>query len=366
MRASLGLSVLEEVHAHRHVSSFLRCTRPRAWPDPSTGLPCRDPEEESCAEVHATCAKVPKVGWKPDLKDPMSFVEPKDSCDLPVEKPPPLGGGGVLGKLDQLGDAVKTVSKVASLAQSLVNGGATNSECNARMIDMPYGLNNPEAAEGSGLGGMADSALAMTGGEKQLKAKLPVTLWGQAMHGMSGTWAFDSGGLHSTDYIYKIEQGKGAPDDYYVCDSRRRPQQCALLGGNVKQACAAWYDPRQCDFCEDLGDELKCYLRGWDHKESKWSRVPLYPRDVLGELYRGEWKDVWMRPMFASVRLKKAGLQGEIKKMPQELVTTGPGKDALGGLMGGVAPTPMKIRTGLLLPAPGLRKQRRTERAQFL
>ncbi|CAJ1404456.1 unnamed protein product, partial [Effrenium voratum] len=50
-----------EVHAHRHVSSFLRCTRPRAWPDPSTGLPCRDPEEESCAEVHATCAKVPKA-----------------------------------------------------------------------------------------------------------------------------------------------------------------------------------------------------------------------------------------------------------------------------------------------------------------
>ena len=25
----------------------------------------------------------------------------------------------------------------------------------------------------------------------------------QAVHGMSGTWAFDSGGLHATDYIYK-------------------------------------------------------------------------------------------------------------------------------------------------------------------
>lgn len=32
------------------------------------------------------------------------------------------------------------------------------------MIDMPYGLNNPEAAEGSGLGGMADSALAVASG----------------------------------------------------------------------------------------------------------------------------------------------------------------------------------------------------------
>ena len=29
----------------------------------------------------------------------------------------------------------------------------------------------------------------------------------QAVHGMSGTWAFDSGGLHSTDYIYKAETG---------------------------------------------------------------------------------------------------------------------------------------------------------------
>ena len=60
--------------------------------------------------MHATCAKVPKagdlhvrwsrqVGWTPDVKDPLSFVEPKGrnlsqkastlpgACALPVEKP---------------------------------------------------------------------------------------------------------------------------------------------------------------------------------------------------------------------------------------------------------------------------------------
>lgn len=82
-----------------------------------------------------------------------------------------------------------------------------------------------------------------------------VTMILQAVHGMSGTWAFDSGGLHSTDYVYKaetglsavriavvtssmlpkphstsqwkgkpstsdlqVEQSNGAPDDYYICN----------------------------------------------------------------------------------------------------------------------------------------------------
>eukprot|EP00435_Cladocopium_sp_Y103_P027979 s595_g6.t4 len=312
---------------------------PRFMPDPLTGMPCRDPEEESCNEVHATCAKVPKVGWSPDVKDPLSFVEPKGACELPVEKPPPLSGGGpggALGNLNKdswLQNAANAVGNAASMAQSLVGGGAQNSECNARMIDMPYGLDNPSAVEKSEFG--AD--FAMLGGKTTMKAKLPITVWGQAVHGMSGTWAFDSGGLHSTDYVYKVEQSNGAPDDYYICDSRRRPQHCALLGGNVKQACAAWYDPRQCDFC-----------------------VPIYPRDLLGELYRGEWKDVWMRPTFASVRLKKAGFQGKIKKLPMELVTTGPGNEALMGR--GIAPPPFKFAeiAGLWLPWPsrGLRSCR--------
>ena len=351
----------------RHETSFLRCTRPRFLADPLTGMPCRDPEEESCNEVHATCAKVPKVGWTPDVKDPLFFVEPKGSCELPAEKPPPSSGaGGALGNLNKLQDAANAVGNAASMAQSLASGGASNSECNARMIDMPYGLGNPEAAEKSLFGG-AGLAMAMLGGKTQMKAKLPVTVWGQAVHGMSGTWAFDSGGLHSTDYVYKVEQSNGAPDDYYICDSRRRPQQCALLGGNVKQVCAAWYDPRQCDFCEDLGDELKCEVRGWNHKDMKWSRVPIYPRDVLGELYRGEWKDVWMRPIFASVRLKKAGLQGKIKKLPMELVTTGPGNEALMGK--GIAQPPFKIAEspGLWLPLPPSRGSRRREqRGGFL
>eukprot|EP00913_Durusdinium_trenchii_P009286 g8725.t1 len=211
----------------RHESSFLRCTRPRLWPDPLTGLPCRDPEEESCNEVHATCAHVPKVGWTPDVKDPLSFVEPKGACELPVERrgavnAPQCTAAGRLAVLGvdvpvQLQDAANAVGNAASMAQSLASGGAQNSDCNARMIDMPYGLTNPEAAEKNDLGA-AGATLAMVGGKTQMKAKLPVTVWGQAVHGMSGTWAFDSGGLHSTDYVYKVEQQNGAPDDYYICD----------------------------------------------------------------------------------------------------------------------------------------------------
>ncbi|CAK8990198.1 Uncharacterized protein SCF082_LOCUS2134 [Durusdinium trenchii] len=79
-----------------------------------------------------------------------------------------------------------------------------DAKSNARMIDMPYGLTNPEAAEKNDLGA-AGATLAMVGGKTQMKAKLPVTVWGQAVHGMSGTWAFDSGGLHSTDYVYKAK-----------------------------------------------------------------------------------------------------------------------------------------------------------------
>ncbi|CAK9056361.1 unnamed protein product [Durusdinium trenchii] len=113
----------------RHESSFLRCTRPRLWPDPLTGLPCRDPEEESCNEVHATCAHVPKVGWTPDVKDPLSFVEPKGACELPVERPPPSSPGGALGTLNKLQDAANAVGNAASMAQSLASGGAQNSDC---------------------------------------------------------------------------------------------------------------------------------------------------------------------------------------------------------------------------------------------
>eukprot|EP00439_Symbiodinium_sp_Y106_P050652 s556_g6.t1 len=313
-------------------TSFIKfagdCKTPRNWQNPVTGLPCREAEETSCNLVHATCAKVPKVGWKPDAKDPLSFEVPKGSCELPAPKLPPLGGGSWTDLAGQVGDTIEAVGNAVTMVQSMLAGSATNSECNARMA----------AESKSGLGGTADKLLSFVGAEKQMKVKLPLTVWGQAVHGMSGTWSFDSGGLHSTDYVYKVEQGKGAPDDFYLCDARDRPQHCALLGGNLKHACAAWYDPKQCDFCEDLGDELKCDVRGWNHKDlilgSLWQSVPIYPRDLLGELYRGEWKDVWMRPVFASVRLKKAGLMGEIKKLPDQLVTTGPGSEAMNGIPG--------------------------------
>lgn len=52
-------------------------------------------------------------------------------------------------------------------------------------------------------------------------------------------------------WVAFLSQGMGAPSDYYLCDSRERPQHCALLGGNMKRACAEWYDPRQCNYCED-------------------------------------------------------------------------------------------------------------------
>lgn len=110
-----------------------------------------------------------------------------------------------------------------------------------------------------------------------MNQKLPLTVWGMAVHGMSGTPTFDTGGLHANDYVYEVRQGHGAPADYYLCDSRDKPQYCALIGGNMKHACAEWYDPRQCNFCEDKGDSLVCTIRGWNAKQNKWAKVPLYP-----------------------------------------------------------------------------------------
>eukprot|EP00971_Amphidinium_carterae_P129775 2570402-Amphidinium_carterae.1 len=78
-----------------------------------------------------------------------------------------------------------------------------------------------------------------------------------AVHGKSGTWAFDSGGRcavlacawllpvqqvnvrsssevclrHAYEYVYEVPQGGYAPSDYYLCDSREHPQHCGLLGG---------------------------------------------------------------------------------------------------------------------------------------
>merc|ERR1719265_2081888 len=144
--------------------------------------------------------------------------------------------------------------------------------CNARMIDMPYALMNPEAKKES-----TSRFLRTFQGSRGISigpvpppadAPLALTTWGLAVHGKSGTWAFDSGGPHAADYVYELPQGGGAPSDFYLCDSRLDPQVCALLGGNLKHACAEYYDPRTCDMCEDHGDTLQCAVRGWNVKYS--------------------------------------------------------------------------------------------------
>merc|ERR1712046_530791 len=113
-------------------------------------------------------------------------------------------------------------------------GGTPESTCNARMFDMPFGLFNWEADKFKGRNlfkilnpNPAKRGLPMT-------TKLSESVWGMAVHGKTGTWAFDSHGPHAGDYLYKIPQGTAMPD-YYICDSRNtllrpRPQSCALLG----------------------------------------------------------------------------------------------------------------------------------------
>merc|ERR1719387_2476572 len=154
------------------------------------------------------------------------------------------------------------------------------------------------------------------------------TVWGIAVHGGSGSWAFDSSGPHAADHIYRIPQQDGSEDDYYVCDSRQNPKVCALLGGNLRRACAENYDPISCNFCVDHGATLTCEVRGWSHRFQEWVKVPVYPRDLLGELYRGEWKDVLNRPLWATFTFPKAALRlQDAKELPDSFVDeVGPAK----------------------------------------
>jgi len=36
-----------------------------------------------------------------------------------------------------------------------------------------------------------------------------------------------------------------------------------------------------------------------------WTKVPVYPRDILGEAYRDQWRDVYARPMEVKVEIPK-------------------------------------------------------------
>merc|ERR1712060_115525 len=84
----------------------------------------------------------------------------------------------------------------------------------------------------------------------------------------------------------------------------------------------------------------------------KWSRVPIYPRDILGELYRGEWRDVLARPMWASVEFLKSTLKAPIKRLPESMIGDGPGKDAF-DIPGPPAKTPLLLNP-FAAQAPGL------------
>jgi hypothetical protein len=264
---------------------------------------------------------VPKFAVKQDPQNPRQFDILGPSCSDPGSQKP-------LGK-----KAFPAASKLKAKAENLKEkaekahedykkagaGGNFNEDCNARMVDMPYGLMNPEAAknEEKSAGKELKEALGL-----RRTARVPPSqsVWGLAVHGKSGTYAFDSGGKHAADYIYAVPQGNGLPADYYVCDSRVNPTACALIGGNMRHACAEWYDPQQCHFCEDHGTSLTCEIRGWNPTYKEWTRVPIYPRDLLGEQYRGEFRDVMGAPMWASIKIAKKSLKS-VKEMPDYMVT---------------------------------------------
>jgi len=118
--------------------------------------------------------------------------------------------------------------------------------------------------------------------------KPPLTVWGVAVHGKTGTWSADSGTPQIWDHIYRIPQhnadqprerqsildGKfpipipgflqdqlpigvySGRDDTYICDSRRWPNHCGLIGGNLWN-CLDNFEEATCgSFCEDKGDRL--------------------------------------------------------------------------------------------------------------
>mmetsp|Transcript_89442 Transcript_89442/g.186869 ORF Transcript_89442/g.186869 Transcript_89442/m.186869 type:complete len:440 (-) Transcript_89442:98-1417(-) len=283
--------------------------------------PCRSDEEESCNDVHATCRNVPAFGAVPNDRLLRGAYALRDSCkprDMTVEN-------AAEGTKEGTQEKGKEVSKTATRLTAPLTAAGFDL-CVARMTDMPYMLNNPEAI--SPVPGSFFKARKWKALKKNVtNSHLSESVWGHAVHGLSGTWGFDSFGDHAADYVYQVPQRQGAPSDYYICDSRTRPQRCALLGGDLEHSCAEWYDPRQCNYCEDKGDKLECQVRGWNNTWLKWARVPLYPRDLLGELYRGEFRDTYARPKWATVTLKKSQLK-DVKMLPPYMVSLGPAAEA--------------------------------------
>jgi len=306
--------------APRIPTAFENCSMNRMMGESRTkgrfdGRPCRSDEEESCNKVHGTCARTLKFSAAMDRKYPLLFDKVDPPCKPPVDGV--VAGGGAAGGL----------AKKASKSGGLFGDGLSamsGDKCNSRLLDMPYGLMNPEASKDE------TKTFSQAIGKKRASRVEPSrSVWGLSVHGKSGTFSFDSGGVHAADYIYSVAQGNGLPADYYVCDSRTHPSACALIGGNLRHSCAEWYDPRQCNFCEDHGSSLTCEIRGWNNKYLEWARVPIYPRDLLGEMYRGEFRDVQGRPMFSSITIPKWTLKAPVKEMPSYMVQDSEALDAV-------------------------------------
>ena len=294
--------------------------------------PCRRAEEKSCMLAGAVCSQVLKKGVK--------YTED----ELHTES------SGRCTKSDQ----------------------NANTKCNARLADMPWGRINPvaesEHAFNSWRAKGYNEALMYSPDPPVLDVTVQPTstVWGLAIHGKSGTPWFESGGANIYDFIYRIPQwsegtlgenttkmkdsssladkipadveASAERSDYYLCDSAYNPKECGLIGGQLWD-CLWAYDAKQCHYCENRSSSLVCEVRGMNAQGGFWSRVPIYPRDILGEMYRDEWRDFGARPQYAKIEIPKwiVGLRAtDFKLMPPWMVETmesGPMRSAMDKMM---------------------------------
>ncbi|CAD7950311.1 unnamed protein product [Amoebophrya sp. A120] len=268
--------------------------------------PCKSVEEKSCNLVGAMCAQVPKKLF-PRMTD---------------------------GMRTKVGKKCNTNDITLGVPQQM-----PDHNCNARFLDMPYMMKNAVADFQGSVYTMIKSNYYLNAAAQLAGiTKFPVdatpaqTVWGTAIHGKTGSWSMDSGTPEIYDHIYRVPQylpgfppamlekaipkamkimageleyGYVGKDDTYICDSRDNPSQCALIGGDLWK-CLKHYDAKKCHFCENAGDSLRCEVRGWNSHGEFWERVPIYPRDVLGEMFRDEWRDFYARPLMTQVDIPKS------------------------------------------------------------
>lgn len=181
-----------------------------------TGRPCKLPEERSCNLVNAECAQVLKRKF-PAMADMLSAS---------------------MGKKCNTGDLDFGINRSTL--------GATDN-CNARLVDLPYKMRNPIAdLQDSGytklkrnwavnkiVQGLGFSSLPVDATPAQ-------TVWGQAVHGKTGSWAMDSGTEYIYDHLYRIPQynpgfppkflEKAIPDKILKLRTNKRGERCGEFG----------------------------------------------------------------------------------------------------------------------------------------